>query len=374
MSEKLSVALIEPVGGHGGMDLYDYGLATALAKLKVKVHYFTCEETELRSIPGVESQHIFTKVWSTKNKFLRLFHFLRAYLRAIRLAKKASCSIAHLQFFELSTLNLLVLFCFRLRRMKVVLTLHDIESFHLKPNRFIEKQSLKMVAELIVHNEICKNLLLKKLNSEREIHVIPHGNYVDFLPVLPDKGSSNETFELLFFGQIKEVKGLDLLLKAMAELVHESAPVHLTIAGKVWKTDLDFYKNLISDLGLTTQISTHFHYIPNDEVASLFQKANLVVLPYRKIYQSGVLLLSMSYGKPVLCSDLDAFKEIIIDKKNGFFFEQGNPEDLANKIRWIVQQRELLHAIKQNADLTIRKDFAWDNIARRTLNVYQRLA
>ncbi len=374
MSEKLTVALIEPVGGHGGMDLYDYGLAAALAKLKVKVHYFTCEETELRNIPGVESQRTFTKVWSTKNKFLRLFYFLRAYLRAIRLAKKASCTIAHLQFFELSVLNLLVLCCFRLRRMKVVLTLHDIESFHLKSNRFIEKQSLKMVAELIVHNEICKNLLQKKLNSEREIHVIPHGNYLDFLPVLPDKGTSNEPFELLFFGQIKEVKGLDLLLKAMADLVSSHVNAHLTIAGKVWKTDLDFYTNLISDLGLTTRISTHFHYIPNDEVASFFQKTDLVILPYRKIYQSGVLLLSMSYGKPVLCSDLDAFKEIIIDNENGFLFEQGNPKDLANKIRWIAQHRQSLSEIKQNADRTIREDFAWDTIARRTLNVYQRLA
>ena len=70
-------------------------------------------------------------------------------------------------------------------------------------------------------------------------------------------------------------------------------------------------------------------HIPEDETELYFKAADVLVLPYRYIYQSGVLFLSYSFGLPILASDLDALKDQIIEGETGFVFRSGDPVDLA---------------------------------------------
>jgi len=103
----------------------------------------------------------------------------------------------------------------------------------------------------------------------------------------------------------------------------------LTIAGRPSHTSFESYKSLIKELNLSKHVQTYLRYIKNDEIANFYRQADLVVMPYKMISQSGVLLLSMSYRKPVLVSNLPSFTDIIIHRENGFVFQSNNTNDLS---------------------------------------------
>jgi glycosyltransferase involved in cell wall biosynthesis len=212
--------------------------------------------------------------------------------------------------------------------------------------------------------------MLPKGNS---IFIIPHGNYIPFvkkLPPISNEYKTTNTLKLLFFGQIKKVKGLEILIKALAIVNKKFKNVTLTIAGNIWHDDITYYKNLITDLNLSENITTHFKYIEEIDAIQLFKDSDMIVLPYKKIYQSGVLLLSMSYGRACLCSDLDAFNEIVLNNETGYIFENNNIDSLSKKILEIYQKRFEISRIEDNAQELLKTKFNWDTISKLTKELY----
>ena len=368
--KRLKIALIEPVGGHGGMDFYDYGLAQGLGQNQLEVFYYTSTQTNLRVYPNVTSVLCFKKVWETSNKLVRLYYFLKGYLKAFEAAKREKVTTVHLQFFDLSMLNVLVLLLLSRYSFQKVLTLHDVASFKGADAGFAENFILKRFDKFIVHNKLSYDELLKKLPKQKPVAIIPHGNYLPFIEELPYNAGTTKALRLLFFGQIKKVKGLDVLLKALAIAVKENPEIHLVVAGKPWHDELAYYQELIQELKLTDFVKTHFKYIPNEAVATYFATCDAVILPYRKIYQSGVLLLAMSYGRVTVCSDLPAFKEVVVDGENGFLFKREDPEDLARVMSYMAGHKEQLIHVQQNASAKLKKEFDWKEIGAQTQKFY----
>ena len=94
-------------------------------------------------------------------------------------------------------------------------------------------------------------------------------------------------------------------------------------------------------------------------------------LPYRKIYQSGVFLKALSYGRAVIVSDLQPFKEFIIDRYNGFLFNSEDHMHLSEVILYIADNLNILPTISQNAFEKLQKDFDWSDIWDATYNFYK---
>ena len=97
----------------------------------------------------------------------------------------------------------------------------------------------------------------------------------------------------------------------------------------------------------------------------------MVVLPYKKIYQSAVLLMAMSYNKPVLVSNIGGMTEIISDGINGYTFEAGNEIDLADKIQLIISNSVNSRVIAEQGFQYIMDNYDWDVAGRKTLKLYQ---
>ena len=364
------IALIDPVGGHGGMDFYDYGLAQGLGAHQVKVWYCSSSQTNVRTYPNVKTVLCFKKVWDTSNKWLRLFFFLKGYFKAFQVAKKAGVETVHLQFFDLGWLNVLVMLVLSRFKFQKVLTLHDVSSFKGKNVGFSENFILKRFDKFVVHNRLSYAELLDKLPKKNPIAIIPHGNYLPFVQELAYEVHTDRPLKLLFFGQIKKVKGLDVLLEALGLAIQENLDIRLVIAGKPWHDELSYYKELIAALDLTEVVTTHFEYIPNEAVASYFEACDVVILPYRKIYQSGVLLLAMSYGRVTVCSDLPAFKEVVDDGVNGYLFEQQNAQDLAGVLLKMAQHKAQLLQVREQASRKLKNEFDWSEIGAKTKAFY----
>ena len=102
-----------------------------------------------------------------------------------------------------------------------------------------------------------------------------------------------------------------------------------------------------------------------------YNAADIVVLPYRKIYQSGVLLMAMSYQKPVIVSDLEGMIEIIQDNKNGYVFETGNCKSLSKKIINALDDPIRLEAIGSAGFKTVVEKHCWNLIGNKTVQLYK---
>ncbi len=122
---------------------------------------------------------------------------------------------------------------------------------------------------------------------------------------------------LLFFGFIRAYKGLDLIIKAMANPLVKALPVKLLVAGEFYE-DAAPYHALIEQLGLHDKIILRTDFIPDAEVGNYFCAADMVVQPYKSATQSGVTQIGYHFEKPMLVTDVGGLKEIIPHGKVGY--------------------------------------------------------
>ncbi|MBU3589081.1 glycosyltransferase family 4 protein [Polynucleobacter sp. 80A-SIGWE] len=160
---------------------------------------------------------------------------------------------------------------------------------------------------------------------------------------------------LLFFGRILPYKGLDDLLRSL-KFVRNN--VKLIIAGKELT---ETQKILISELDVPVDI--YNEWISDSLADQLYSIADIVVLPYRLISQSGPLLTAIGYQVPVIAPDLVGVKEFITDGINGLLFKAGDISDLARKIDQIIPDDQYLK-LKAKSRL-LRDDFEWKSVAVR---------
>jgi glycosyltransferase involved in cell wall biosynthesis len=142
-----------------------------------------------------------------------------------------------------------------------------------------------------------------------------------------------------------------------------NSSIHLIIAGDTGKESFDKYQNLIDKLGISERIILDINYVSDSKRELYFKAADAMVLPYEIIFQSGVLLMAMSYGLPVVASDIPPFKEVIEHNKNGLLFESLNAKDLAHKINTLFEDKGSVHGFSKSAIETINTTFSWDEIA-----------
>jgi len=116
-------------------------------------------------------------------------------------------------------------------------------------------------------------------------------------------------------------------------------------------------------------------YIPDDETEVYFKAADVLVLPYKQIYQSGVLFLGQSFGLPVIVSDIGSLRDDILEGENGFVFSPGDAGELAEKLISYFKSDlyknlpRLRHKIKHDA----ARRHSWDHVGSLTTGVYEQM-
>ncbi|NCC70424.1 glycosyltransferase family 1 protein [bacterium] len=264
----------------------------------------------------------------------------------------------------------------------IVFTVHDLIPLEYDLNDFSKNpifnkynKFYNSFDKIIVHVDFIKKSAIKLFNiDEEKIFITPHGNYLNFLDFnkiytkeearkilnIPDN-----KFYVLFFGYIREYKGLDLLIKSLAYLPEN---VCILIAGKI----VDKY---ILDL-LNKDLKDRFYLFPEyinvNESSKYFNASDLVCYPYKNIYQSGSIQAAFAFSTPVITSSLESFTSIIKDSYNGYIFENLNYKDLADKILKIYNNSSKLKEISKNAYNFAEKELNWNNIAKKTIGIYKK--
>ena len=135
---------------------------------------------------------------------------------------------------------------------------------------------------------------------------------------------------LLFFGLIREYKGLDLLLKAMSDERLDNYPLKLIVAGEFYEKK-EPYLQMIDNLDIKDRVIICDKYIPDEEVKNFFNLADMVVQPYKSATQSGVTQVAYHFERPMLVTDVGGLREIVSDGKVGYVVEP-EPKKIADAI------------------------------------------
>ena len=323
----------------------------------------------------------------------KVFRLASYYARLIRYAMSAKPRIFHILWnnkFEAFDRTLLTVF-YKLLGKKIVLTVHNVNARRRDSNdSYLNRLTLRMQYQLADH--IFVHTLGMKTELSEEFGVQDARITVMPFPInnaVPDTGLSqfeakrrlgiqDDWKTILFFGRITRYKGLEYLIAAFREVVARRDEFRLVIAGRP-ENDCQEYWRAIRD-GIQEHVTSgrivlRADHIPDEETEVYFKAADVLVLPYKQIYQSGVLFLSYSFGLPVLVADVGTLKEEVAEGKTGFVFNAEDSKDLGSTIeRYFASDLFLtLTARRQGIKEFATARHSWDVVGRATMGVYANL-
>jgi len=337
----------------GGQDRsYVFGLTTALSRRGVHVNVVGNDRVD--NIEFHTSDRItFVDRGSMRPNasFLaKLFQLTVYYVRLIRYVTFSSPKIVHIlrnnkvEYFDRTLLTLY----YKCLGKKIVLTAHNVnkakrDSCDSVLNRLSLGIQYRLTDQIFVHTEKMKSELVQEFGvSPERVVVIPFGINI----AVPDTeltaaeakrrlGIRHDERTILSYGRIVPYKGLECLVEAFHRLAARDTNVRLLIAGepmKGFENYVDDIRRAIANGGGSDRILCRLEFIPDHETEVYFKAADVLVLSYRNIFESGVLFLAYRFGLPVIASDVGSFREELTSSGAGLLFEPGNPAALADAV------------------------------------------
>ncbi|NYT11114.1 MAG: glycosyltransferase family 4 protein [Methanomassiliicoccales archaeon] len=310
----------------------------------------------------------------------RIHNVIKYYnpLSWVRAGLKGNGGVLHAQWWAqpLAPIFMTIFIVSKIRGKRIVITLHNVEPHeNSRYSTLITKSILSFGDEFIVHNESNKEVLSQSYHlNGKKIHVIPHGILRANNSKTLSRDEARESLRLgktdkvlLFFGNIRDYKGLDTLLEAVGILKNEFTNLKLIIAGKPW-VQWGVYKEIIESTGISRNIVEKLDFIEIDEVNAIFTAVDLVVLPYKYFEaQSGVGTLALSFNKPIIVTDVGGLPDLVKDEMA--IVKPNDPLDLAEKISNILKDERLIMKLKKDTR-ELAQEYEWESIAEKTVQIY----
>ena len=173
---------------------------------------------------------------------------------------------------------------------------------------------------------------------------------------------------LLFFGFVREYKGLKHIINALPKITDQIKDAKLYIVGD-FDGDKDQYLQLIKEKNVEDNICIYDGYIPDNEVEKFFAASDLVVLPYESATQSGIVQIAYGFRKPVVVTNVGGLPEVVDNEKTGYVVEAFNDEQLAEAvIRFFKEDRaEEFETNVANEEYK----YSWDRMVEVVEGLYQ---
>jgi len=215
---------------------------------------------------------------------------------------------------------------------------------------------------------------IAKLGISKPVQLLHHplfdhfGDPVDRMSARKELGIDHQGELLLFFGFIRQYKGLDLLLEAMADPRIKKSGYKLVVAGEFYEDPVK-YTELIRSLQLQDQVILFNEFIPENKIRYFFSAADVLVQPYRHATQSGVTPLSMHFELPMIVTDAGGLKEMVVDKVTGIVVQK-DPGSIANGILdYFMKGKEFFIP----ALIDQKKSYSWSVMADGILAFWSKL-
>ena len=285
----------------------------------------------------------------------------------------------HFQWTPLAIVDQFFIPLFR-KLAPTVLTVHDSSPFNNNPSAALQRvgaiKIMNAFDHLIVHTEKARKALIGYGIPDAKISRIDHGILDNFDQASPAsvETTTDDRVSLLLFGQIKPYKGTDILLSALALLPENvRAKCVLRIVGKP-QMEMQPLFDMVARLGLQNNITWDLRFVNEAEIPAIFAASDIMVMPYREIDASGVLMLALAVGRPIVASRIGLFAEILEDGTHGYLIPQDDAKALAAALEKLIMNEDLRD--EQGAKvLALRTSIpSWTKIGTTTASVYSNLA
>lgn len=174
---------------------------------------------------------------------------------------------------------------------------------------------------------------------------------------------------MLFFGIIRQYKGLDVLLEAFADKRLQHQNLKLIVAGEFYEDDKP-YQEIINKHNLQDSVILHTHFIPDDEVVNYFCASDIIVQPYKNATQSGVTQIAYHFEKPMLVTNVGGLKEIVPNNKVGYVCEPNTKavSDCLFDFFSNEKEKEFINGVKAE-----KSKYSWDKMIANIKSLHKDL-
>jgi glycosyltransferase involved in cell wall biosynthesis len=239
-----------------------------------------------------------------------------------------------------------------------VLTLHNVIRRSRSARRLVDAFDA-----VIVHTRAGAELL----GGGERVHVIPHGAFEhltrrpDELPLPPELAAVSRPV-VLYFGVVREYKGVDVLLEAMRHVPE----AEVWVVGRPLGVSMERLRRL-APAGRVRFVD---RYVSDAELPAFFRRADVLALPHRTVDMSGVLFAGLAFGKAMVLSDVGGFSELVDDHGAGLLVPAGDPEALGAALTGLIEDGERRRELEQRAAAAAAGPYSWDRVAEQTMAVY----
>jgi glycosyltransferase involved in cell wall biosynthesis len=345
---------------------YDHALCAALARVGVSVELFTSRFPygEAPTPDGYVRRELFYRAArgaaaSPVRRAMKLAEHVPDMLRYRAAASAAE--LVHFQWLALQQIDGWLL----PRRRPLVLTAHDLLPREgSAARRAAQRRLYRRFDAVIVHSEHGRERLSGELDLAPErVHTIPHGAFDHLAELaagpLPAELEPTSAPVVLSFGLIRPYKGVDVLIEAWKAI----ADAELWIVGRP-RFD-------IGPLRAAAAANVRWvpRYVSDGELAACFRRADLVVLPYREIEQSGVLATALAFGSPLVLSDVGGFGEVA-RAGAARLVAPGDPAALRAALLELLGDPGARERLSAAARALAGGEWSWERVAERTKALY----
>ncbi len=306
-------------------------------------------------------------------------HFV-SHLRLWIQLRRDRPDIIHFQWVPLPVVDQLFLPLYR-KIAPLVLTVHDSSPFNNNPSGRLQRIGVYAIMHkfdrLIVHTEKARQALMGHGIPAAKINRIAHG-VLGTGPAISATTASRreadgETVNVLLFGKLKPYKGADILIRALAALPEKAKRrCRVRIVGKA-EMDTAPLMALAKDLQVEDHLVWDLRFVADAEMAGIFAEADIMAMPYRDIDASGVMMVALGMGRPIIASRIGLFAELLDDGRHGILVLQEDPAALANALATLINDADM--RLRMGADvLSLCQAIpSWAEIGAQTTALYQSL-
>jgi D-inositol-3-phosphate glycosyltransferase len=399
LEKSVRVALIDPLGQHAGNHYYTDQLARGLthagAEVTVYAHDGDVDHSPDRPYEYLEPFH---GIYGDRHPAFRGMKFLSCLGVTFADITRRRTDIVHVQMWAHDIREILQIFLARLIGKKVVVSAHEVKGWSSRRSSVGSSEAnadsdednpsrqfrwvMAHTDAIVVHNRHSFDLLKSHYDPKVPIAVIPlpHVSHAESIGSLPDRDAARTRLDLpadkfifLFFGNCRLEKGLDLALRAVAEVKESGDDVLFVTAGKMKPHEEAHFREIADELGLVDTLRMDVGLVPDDVAVDYFRAANAVVIPYRVVAESGVAITASTYGRALLASDLPPLLEATENGRLGLHFRTGDAHDLAGAMMRAVAMRDELDVMGDQAKEKVLQQRDPDGIGADMFELYRKV-
>lgn len=368
---------------YNNLSIYDYSLLKGIRAHNVT--YYCSSEYQLHVTPGCRQKRVF-HYHSRKTALSKSLSYIRSICSILRDVLRERPDVIHIQWIRLWAADYIFALVCGWAGVKVVYTAHNLSCHdHSRKDCLKMRIYYRRLSAIIVHAERSRQELVCEYRVNTDIiHVIPHG----LLPSMADEGLAEKrkneirrqlginSGDIVFscLGYQYEYKGIDLVAEVWRNNkgLYDNDRLHLLIVGK----NRNVSENVFSSLSGFNNVYVYNGQLDDVDFEAYLRLTSVILLPYKEISQSGLLLSAMNSNVPVLVSDVGGLTEPLRYGKVGWNIGEPTYGNLCKWLSFLAGNEAELKSVQNDSESfdRVHKEFSWDRISEKTSRLYSTLA